>query len=283
MKNLALFLLCLSFTMYGFSQRILKDEISLFYNTDSHSLNSEQKNKVNSFIEHYDDAKINKIVVFSSADFKGNNNYNLDLSKKRASKVVNYIKENTDFRVQMKYLGEKKKPKNYNTKDGVVSHRKTNIICEYILPLSKKNKPKYYQSLKRNYLNKLNYIEKNKSIRLKNINFFYGKTKTTYNSKIELKNLLEVMNKNKKLVILLEGHVCCGKSKNKEYENSLYKLNTLSTKRAQKIHDYLISNGIDSTRVSFKGYEFSKPIYFPERNERHRSLNRRVEIKVLDN
>jgi flagellar motor protein MotB len=54
-------------------------------------------------------------------------------------------------------------------------------------------------------------------------------------------------------------------------------------KEQKKIHDYLLTKGIDSSRISFKGYEFENPIYYPEKNERHRSLNRRVEVKVLEN
>ena len=264
-------------------QRFQKDKISIFYKSNAHKLEKEQINKINNFIEYYNDAKINKIVIISSADYKGNNQYNLELSKKRASEVANLIEDKNNLKIQIRYLGEKKKPINHTSKDGVVSHRKTEVICEYILPKSQRKKPKFYKSVKKNYLTKLNHIEKNKSIRLRNINFFYGKTKTTQDAKQEMKNLLEVMNKNEKLEISLEGHVCCNKSKKKEYYNGIHKLNTLSTKRAKKIHDYLIINGIDSTRVSFKGYEFSKPIYYPERNERHRSLNRRVEVKVLEN
>jgi outer membrane protein OmpA-like peptidoglycan-associated protein len=270
-------------TIFSYSQRVLKDNIAIFYETDNHNLNLQQKNKVLNFIKHYDDAKINKIVIVSSADYKGNKNYNLNLSKKRASLVANYIKENRNLKIQTKYLGEKEKPKSQKFKDGVTIHRKTNIICEYILPKSKSEKLKYNEKIKENYLEKLNEIDKNKSLRLRNINFYYGKTKTIKASKKEQEKLLQIMINNNKLSIELEGHVCCGKSKNKENDNEDSQLNTLSTRRAKKIHDYLLERGIDSSRISYKGYEFKKPIYYPEKNERHRSLNRRVEVKVIAN
>ena len=282
MKKIIFLYISLFSCTYCYTQRILKDNISIFYKNDRHNLNISQKNKVNDFIKHYKDAKINKIVIVSSADYKGNNLYNLKLSEKRANYVAKHIKESNNLKIQMKYIGEKEKPINHKSKDGVFTHRKTKIICEYIVPKNLK-KNKYNEVIKRNYLESLNYIEKNKTIRLRNINFFYGKTKTIKESKKELKKLLDVMINNEKLSISLEGHVCCGRSKNKEYDIGNHKKNTLSTKRAKKIHDYLLTKGIDSSRISFKGYEFANPIYYPEINERHRSLNRRVEVKVLEN
>jgi outer membrane protein OmpA-like peptidoglycan-associated protein len=261
----------------------LKDNISIFYKNDSHNLNLSQKNKVNDFIKHYKDAKINKIVIVSSADYKGNNLYNLKLSEKRANYVAQHIKESNNLKIQMKYIGEKEKPINHKSKDGVFTHRKTTIICEYILPSSKFEKPTFEQSKKENYLNKLITLDKNKTLRLKNINFQYGKTKMIKSSKKELQRLYNIMLKKKSLSIALEGHVCCSKSKYKEYDNTEYKQNTLSIKRAKKIHDYLLSKGIDSSRLSYKGYEFKTPLYYPEKNERHKSLNRRVEVRVIEN
>ena len=100
---------------------------------------------------------------------------------------------------------------------------------------------------------------------------------------LELNYLLRILKKNTNLIISINGHVCCGKSKLTEYDINKYKNIPLSTKRAKKIHDYLLSKGIDSTKLSYRGYEFTKPLYYPERNERHKYLNRRVEVKILKN
>lgn len=269
--------------LFGFSQRIKKDKIAIYYKTNHHSLSKEQKNNINDFIHYYKDAKINKIVIIGSADFIGDHNYNLTLSRKRADKVAHFIKKNNATKVQIKFLGEQNNPYNYTPEEGIRFHRKTTIVCEYILPKTSNNIPSFIQAKKRNYLDKLPTLAVNKTLRLKNINFLYGKTKMTHHSKSELANLFKVMKKNSTLKITLEGHVCCNRSKFKEYDHSLFEKNTLSTKRAKKIYDYLLSKGIDSSRVSYKGYEFAKPMYYPEKNERHRSLNRRVEVKVIAN
>ena len=76
MKKIIFLYISLFSCTYCYTQRILKDNISIFYKNDRHNLNISQKNKVNDFITHYKDAKINKIVIVSSADYKGNNLYN---------------------------------------------------------------------------------------------------------------------------------------------------------------------------------------------------------------
>jgi len=283
MKSIVFVIVFFLGTLFSFSQRIKKDKISLYYKTDIYNLSIEQKEEISNFLKYYSDSKIYKIVIIGSADFMGPNNYNLNLSKNRAQKVARFIKADHDIKVQIKALGEQKNPYVYKPVKGILHHRKTTIICEYILPSSIKNKQNYKSSKKTNYLNKITRIKKNNTLRLRNIHFHYGKSTLTKPSKKELNNLLGIMRKNTNLIIALEGHVCCGKSKLTEYDITKYTRITLSSKRAKKIHDYLLSKGIDSTRLQYKGLEFSKPLYFPERNERHKYLNRRVEVKVIEN
>ncbi|OFX26691.1 MAG: hypothetical protein A2033_01640 [Bacteroidetes bacterium GWA2_31_9] len=56
----------------------------------------------------------------------------------------------------------------------------------------------------------------------------------------------------------------------------------LSENRAKSVHEYLVSKGIDPTCLKFKGYGGSKPIADNKTSE-GRELNRRVEIKILEN
>jgi len=278
-------LICTYFlcTPYSFSQRIKKDRIFLYYKTENYKLSIEQKKEITNFIQYYKDTKIHKIVIIGSTDFMGASNYNLNLSKKRALKVSNFIKMDNDIKTQIKFLGEQENPYNYIPNQGIYLHRRTTIICEYILPKSKSPKPNYKRTKQGTHLNKITTIEKNNRFILRNINFLYGKAILTKSSIPELNNLSQIMRKNPKLIIALEGHVCCGTSKLTEYDINKYKHITLSSKRAKKIYDYLLSKGIDSTRLSYKGYEFTKPLYYPEANKRHKYLNRRVEIKIMAN
>ena len=118
-----------TFTLLSFSQRIKKDKISLYYKTDIYSLSIEQKEEITNFIKHYKDTKIYKIIIIGSADFIGTNNYNLNLSKKRALKVSSFIKENNDLKIKINALGEQRNPYKYKVHKGIYQHRKTTIIC----------------------------------------------------------------------------------------------------------------------------------------------------------
>ena len=54
----------------------------------------------------------------------------------------------------------------------------------------------------------------------------------------------------------------------------------LSEQRAKAVCDYLISQGVDKARLSYKGYGESEPIATNE-TEAGRQRNRRVELKIL--
>jgi outer membrane protein OmpA-like peptidoglycan-associated protein len=54
----------------------------------------------------------------------------------------------------------------------------------------------------------------------------------------------------------------------------------LSEQRAQLVADYLISRGLDRSRIRTKGYGETKPYFVNPVTEKERALNRRVEIKA---
>src|SRR5688572_22225440 len=96
-----------------------------------------------------------------------------------------------------------------------------------------------------------------------------------------LDELLDAMKTHPKLVIEIQGHICCENriGDGMDLETGIY---NLSTARAKAIYDHLISNGIQASRVSYKGFGHSQPMYpFPERTEEERVANRRVEIKII--
>ena len=56
----------------------------------------------------------------------------------------------------------------------------------------------------------------------------------------------------------------------------------LSINRAKSIYNWLINNGIESGRLEFTGFGKSRPL-FKDIDKKFRALNRRVEVKVIDN
>ena len=119
------------------------------------------------------------------------------------------------------------------------------------------------------------------NIILRNINFFGGMHQFLPESTPMLEELLDAMQTYPKLVIRIEGHICC-----EQYDgdglDAETGINNLSEARAKAVRDYLIKNNIDSKRVSYKAFGHSSPIYsWPEKTEDEKMKNRRVEIKII--
>jgi outer membrane protein OmpA-like peptidoglycan-associated protein len=58
---------------------------------------------------------------------------------------------------------------------------------------------------------------------------------------------------------------------------------TLSLRRANAVRSFLVSKGIDARRVKTVGYGEDKPLASNDDEQEGRSLNRRVEFRVLGN
>jgi outer membrane protein OmpA-like peptidoglycan-associated protein len=93
--------------------------------------------------------------------------------------------------------------------------------------------------------------------------------------------LLQAMKDNPNMRIQIEGHVCCVVNVPDAYDLDSHDLD-LSVNRARFIYEYLKARGIDSTRLKYVGYGRSRPIIEDEQTEEEASINRRVEIRILD-
>jgi outer membrane protein OmpA-like peptidoglycan-associated protein len=118
------------------------------------------------------------------------------------------------------------------------------------------------------------------TIILKNLNFVGGKHILLHESVPIVLELLDVLKKNPSLEIEIQGHVCCafGSEDGLDLETNTY---DLSVNRAKAVYQYLIDNGIDKNRLSFQGFAHRFPLVYPEDTEEKKTLNRRVEIKIL--
>lgn len=109
-------------------------------------------------------------------------------------------------------------------------------------------------------------------VELKNVFFETAKYDLKPQSKGELNKLVAFLNLNKTLRIELSGHTDNVGDK---------KMNqVLSENRAKAVQDYLIANGIDAKRLTYKGYGDTKPKVKNDSPE-NRQKNRRTEFKVI--
>ncbi len=118
----------------------------------------------------------------------------------------------------------------------------------------------------------LQVIEKNASIVLKNIFFEIDSYDLRLESRTELSKLFQFLNINSSLIVEISGHTDNVGSKQ-------HNIN-LSTNRAKKVYEYLINKGISASRLSYKGYYFSRPIAKND-TEEGRAKNRRTEFKII--
>jgi outer membrane protein OmpA-like peptidoglycan-associated protein len=107
---------------------------------------------------------------------------------------------------------------------------------------------------------------------LNNLFFATGEYKLEDISKTELDKLVKFMNENKTLRMEISGHT---DDVGKDADNM-----ELSKKRAKSVYDYLVSAGIQESRLTFAGYGETQFVA-PNTSDKNRQLNRRIEFKVL--
>ncbi len=114
-------------------------------------------------------------------------------------------------------------------------------------------------------------IKIGQKIILKNIFFELDKYDLREESLVELNKMLLFLAQNPKLSVEISGHTDDQGSDDYNQE--------LSENRAHAVYEFLIKNGIDKERLSYKGYGESAPIE-DNTNAEGRASNRRTEMKI---
>jgi outer membrane protein OmpA-like peptidoglycan-associated protein/tetratricopeptide (TPR) repeat protein len=118
---------------------------------------------------------------------------------------------------------------------------------------------------------KIGKIEKGKPVRLQNVNFEYGSHKLNEISKANINQLVEFMKVNKKIRIMLHGHT--DNRGTPDFNQALSQL------RVQSVRNYMRKQGINSDRISYRGFGEKKPLA-TNATKKGRKINRRVEFIV---
>ena len=115
-------------------------------------------------------------------------------------------------------------------------------------------------------------MESGTKIALRNVFFATGKYELLESSQVELNKVVEVLRNNPTMRVELEGH-----TDNVGADSDNQKL---SENRAKAVFDYLVSQGIPESRLSYKGYGATQPVS-DNATEEGRSQNRRTEMRIL--
>lgn len=118
----------------------------------------------------------------------------------------------------------------------------------------------------------LDKIKVGTKVVLKNIFFDFNKSTLRSESISELNRLKRILDDNASMKIEIGGHT--------DSRGSADYNKKLSNDRAQSVVNYLIEKGIDSSRLTYKGYGKDQPVATNETDE-GRQENRRVEFKVI--
>ncbi len=231
------------------------------FDLDSSILSRKQKDKVDSLLAIIPIPVYKQIEVYGHTDSLAGIEYNRELSKRRVSSILQYlVLQGLDpLKVKADYYGEER-PKYDNSPESRAKNRRCEIhfhVDPGALPMP---------NLK---LTDLEFKTGNR-VRIPNLNFVGNQPIPVGDSFETLEDLLRVMQKYPDLKIQLQGHVCC----NDNME--------LSEDRAKMVHDFLVGNGIEASRMTHKGFSNKKPM-FKETSDENKAMNRRVEILVLKN
>jgi len=128
---------------------------------------------------------------------------------------------------------------------------------------------------------------------LYNVYFYNDAALMLPESKYELNSLLQLMNENPSYRIRLHGHtngnyngkiLTVGPEKNffalDGAKQGMGSAKDLSQNRAEVIKDYLVSNGIDESRMEIKAWGGKRPLY--DKNGANAKKNVRVEVEILE-
>jgi len=107
---------------------------------------------------------------------------------------------------------------------------------------------------------------------LRGVNFKFDSDELTPESRQVLDTVAKTLRENPQQALEVGGHASAEGT-------GPYNL-TLSTRRAQAVHDYLIEQGVDSKLLTYRGHGESRPLA-PNTTEPGRILNRRVELSPV--
>ncbi|SFA84950.1 OmpA family protein [Flavobacterium swingsii] len=275
-----------------------QEQFSVYFDSNKYELSAPENKELQTWISQNPTSKILAINGYTDED--GTNQYNDSLALKRVEKVYQNIKDKVKIREDFKTrsFGEnfqQSKNKKENRKVTIYYLLQKDIIHEdEILGLKSKkitktkkpivfpdkvvinniNGTKTEYKLDVKFMNELCYAEPGTKLKLNNLNFVLNTFAITNDSRGKLYELLLVMQERLEMKISIQGHLCCVSVDRKD----------LSTQRAKAVKQFLELNGIEKTRMSFKGFGSSIPLFpLPENTEEERAANRRVEVEVIEN
>jgi outer membrane protein OmpA-like peptidoglycan-associated protein len=282
--------------LFTFLNAAAQEQFSVFFDSNKHELSAAERTRLDGWIAANPEIKILAIHGFTDED--GTTGFNDTLASKRVNAIYNTVKGKLKIRDDFKTIsfGEKfaqSQNKAENRKAVIFYLQPKDLPRENeilgIKPMPKPKKAVNYPSkisirnpdgsisdfkLDTLFMRKVNTAKAGEKLTIQNLEFQLNTFAVVPQSRARLFELLLVMQNNPDLKIEIHGHLCCQPVDRVD----------LSTKRAKAVYGFLVANDIDKTRLSYKGFGSTQPIYaLPEKNDAERAAYRRVEILIVEN
>jgi outer membrane protein OmpA-like peptidoglycan-associated protein len=263
--------------------------LQVYFAFDKFNLNDSAKEKIKLFITSK--ATFDSIFIYGHTDQIGTNEYNQQLSIKRALTVKDYLLSNGVDTNKIFIVEGKGKTNLITDKTDVssrainrrveiiaITHTKNSIEKKTITTTEKKEKPKEKEVTLTEKI-KDTATKQGDNLILRNINFEGGRHIFLRQSYAALNELLSAMQNIPTLKIQIEGHICC-QALDEDGLDLDTRTKDLSVRRAKAVYDFLVTNGISAERMTYKGFARKFPLT-KELDEYEKMQNRRVEIKII--
>ncbi len=291
-----------------FSNCFCQEQFSLFFDSNKFELKKTETTKLNDWIAKNNLVKV--VGVYGFCDEDGSTEFNDSLAKKRIDYVFNIIKTKIKFREDFKtrsfgelnntskIKSENRKvtlffiqPKDFARENEIIGIKKLKNLdlnsavqlSEHLIQKIKFPNALVFENLDGTkfeikmdtvFMQQVNESKTGEKLKLENFNFVINTFAVVKESRSKLFELFYVMKNNPKIKIEIQGHLCCAKNDKQD----------LSTQRAKAIYNFLVYKDISKSRLSFKGFGVSQPIFqIPEQSEIEAKANRRVEILIIEN
>ena len=272
----------LAILLFALTLNAQQQKLSVYFRFNNATLDSTERKKIDSIL-YLNKTGMNTVDIFGYCDAIGNNTYNDSLAWERVNAVMQYFGTTTIAKGQVGKAEAygKRKPANGNlTEEERLRNRRVDIFITNDPQTATTQTPVVPQQPSLEKIVSDTALKAGDNLVLKNLNFIGGRHMLVRESIPAAYELLEVMKKFTTLEIEIQGHICCafGISDGLDIDTQT---NNLSENRARSIYEFLVRNGIAASRLSYRGFGSSKPMYYPERTIAQMDANRRVEIKII--
>jgi outer membrane protein OmpA-like peptidoglycan-associated protein len=253
-----------------------QEVFTLYFDTDSDAIAEKDKNEFRAFLQQKELENILEIRSF--CDHRASVAYNKVLGNKRLMAVQELIKT---FDLPLRGTPQRVNfGKEFNQHPNLSLNRKVEVVVIFkpVMPLpiamvEESVEAVQIEPIKQTLRDFFETAQKGDIFVAEDIRFEFNSTVLAASSKDALEDLLFGLELFPNISIEIGGHICCNPDK-KDLK--------LSLQRAKTIADFLVRNGVSSSRLLFVGYGSNFPIFpIPEKSEIQKARNRRIEIKVL--